>query len=237
MSLPVVVLAGGLATRLRPVTEGIPKSLVEVAGEPFAVHQIELLRRHGLTDITFLLGHLGEMIADSLGDGGRWDVHVRYVFDGPRALGTGGAIRRALPELGDPFFVLYGDSYLECDYAAIERTFLASDKSGLMTVYPNENRLDRSNVLYADGRIIRYDKQHRTPEMRHIDSGLGAFRKSACAGRGNDEAFDLVAIYQDLLEADDLVGFEVPDRFYEIGSPEGLEETRAYLAAKGIATR
>ncbi len=195
------------------------------------------MRRHGLTDITFLLGHFGEMIADSLGDGGRWDVHLRYVFDGPRALGTGGAIRRALPELGDPFFVIYGDSYLECDYAAIERAFLQSDKSGLMTVYRNEDRLDRSNVLYADGRIVRYDKQHRTPEMSHIDYGLGAFRKAAFTGRVDDEAFDLVTVYQELLANDDLAGFEVPDRFYEIGSPEGLEETRAYLAAKGIATR
>ncbi|MBZ5558490.1 MAG: nucleotidyltransferase family protein [Acidobacteriia bacterium] len=236
MILPVVVLAGGLARRLGPVTERIPKSLVDVAGEPFAVRQIELLSRHGLTDITFLVGHLGEMIADRLGDGSRWNVRVSHVFDGPRPLGTGGAICRALPALGDSFFVLYGDSYLECDYDAIERAFLASDKRGLMTVYRNENRLDRSNVLYADGRIARYDKQHRTPDMRHIDYGLGAFRKSAFAGRG-EEAFDLVTVYQDLLANDDLAGFEVPDRFYEIGSPEGLEETRAYLAAKGIVAR
>jgi prepilin-type processing-associated H-X9-DG protein len=236
MSLPVVVLAGGLATRLRPVTERIPKSLVDVAGEPFAVHQIELLRRHGLTDITFLIGHLGEMIVDSLGDGGRWDVRLRYVVDGPRALGTGGAIRRALHELGDPFFVVYGDSYLDCDYAAIERVFTDSGKSGLMTVYRNENRFDRSNVLFADGRIIRYDKQHRTPDMRYVDYGLGGFRKSAFAGR-DDEAFDLAVVYQDLLAKDDLAGFEVPDRFYEIGSPEGLDETRTYLATKGIHAR
>jgi MurNAc alpha-1-phosphate uridylyltransferase len=237
MSLPVVVLAGGLATRLLPVTERIPKSLVEVAGEPFAVHQIELLRRHGLTDITFLLGHLGETIAEFLGDGSRWDVHVRHVFDGPRVLGTGGAIRRALPGLSDPFFVLYGDSYLECDYGAIERTFLESDKSGLMTVYRNEDRFDRSNVCYADGRIVRYDKQCRTLEMRHIDYGLGAFRKSVFAGRDDDQAFDLVAVYQTLLAKNDLAGFDVPDRFYEIGSPSGLQETRTYLAAKGMWNR
>jgi len=237
MSLPVLVLAGGLATRLRRVTERIPKSLVEVACEPFAVHQIELLRRHGLTDITFLLGHLGEMIVDFLGNGSRWDVRVRYVFDGPRALGTGGAIRRALPKVGDPFFVLYGDSYLECDYDAIERAFLESDKSGLMTVYRNDDLLDHSNVFYDDGRIGRYDKQHRSPEMRHIDYGLGAFRKSAFAGRDDNEALDLATVYRDLLANDDLAGFEVADRFYEIGSPAGLQETRAYLAAKGSCAR
>ena len=166
MSLQVVILAGGLATRLQPVTALIPKSLVDVAGQPFAVHQIELLRRHGLTDIAFLVGHLGELIRDTLGDGTRWGVRLRYIFDGARRLGTGGAVCRALSELDNPFFVLYGDSYLECDYAAIEKVFLSSGKRGLMTVYRNDDRLDRSNVLYVAGRIIRYDKQRRAPEMR-----------------------------------------------------------------------
>ena len=237
MSLTVAILAGGVATRLRPVTERIPKSLVSVGDKPFAGHQVELLREQGLTDIVFLVGHLGEMIRNTLGDGTRWGVRLRYLFDGPRRQGTGGAIRKALPSLGDPFFVLYGDSYLECNYAAIEHAFLESGKSGLMTVYRNEDRLDRSNVLYADGRIVRYDKQNRTPEMRHIDYGLGVFRKSAFSGRPDNDAFDLVAVYKDLLGNGNLAGFEVPDRFYEIGSPEGLEETRAHLAAKGISTR
>jgi MurNAc alpha-1-phosphate uridylyltransferase len=237
MSLPVAILAGGLASRLRPLTERVPKSLAEVGGQPFAVHQIELLRRHGLTDIMFLVGHLGEQICDTLGDGTRWGVRLRYIFDGARRLGTGGAIRRALRELDDPFFVLYGDSYLECDYASIETTFLASGKHGLMTVYRNEDLLDRSNVLYSEGRIIRYDKQRRTSEMRHIDYGLGALWKSAFVARAAEEAFDLVAVYQDLLANADLAGYEVPHRFYEIGSPEGLDETRTYLAAKGAAER
>lgn len=237
MSLPVVILAGGLATRLRPLTESIPKSLADVGGQPFAVHQIELLRQQKLTDITFLVGHLGEMICETLGDGTRWGVRLRYIFDGPRRLGTGGAIRSALPKLDDPFLVLYGDSYLDCDYAAIGRAFLASGKRGLMTVYRNEDRLDRSNVLYTDGRIVCYDKQRRTTDMRHIDYGLGAFWKSAFLACAEDEAFDLVAVYQDLLANDDLAGHEVPHRFYEVGSPEGLEEMRAYFAAKGISTR
>jgi len=237
VSLQVVILAGGLATRLQPVTALIPKSLVDVAGQPFAVHQIELLRRHGLTDIAFLVGHLGELIRDTLGDGTRWGVRLRYIFDGARRLGTGGAVCRALSELDNPFFVLYGDSYLECDYAAIEKVFLSSGKRGLMTVYRNDDRLDRSNVLYVAGRIIRYDKQRRAPEMRHIDYGLGALWKSAFVARANDQASDLVTVYQDLLASDELAGHEVPHRFYEIGSPEGLEQTRAYLAAKGISTR
>ena len=233
MSLPVAILAGGLATRLWPITERIPKSLVEVAGRPFAEHQLGLLREHDITDIVFLVGHLGEMVQDALGDGSRWGVRLRYVFDGSPPRGTGGAIRNALPELGSSFLVLYGDSFLECDYAAIERSFIESGKAGLMTVCRNENQWDRSNVLFAGGRITRYDKQIQTADMRHIDYGLGALHQSGFDGRGENDAFDLAAIYQELLAKGELAGFEVPDRFYEIGSPAGLEETRTHLIAKG----
>lgn len=233
MSLPVAILAGGLATRLRPITETIPKALVEVAGRPFAEHQIDLLRRHGLADIVFLAGHLGQMLQDTLGDGERWGVRLRYVFDGPQALGTGGALARALPALGPSFFVLYGDSYLECDYAAIAQAFLTSGQSGLMTVCRNEDQWDRSNVEFADGCIVRYDKQGPKAAMRHIDYGLGAFHSPVFTGRPADEAFDLASVYQGLLAEGRLAGYEVTGRFYEIGSPAGLEETRAYLDAKG----
>ncbi|OFV92892.1 MAG: nucleotidyl transferase [Acidobacteria bacterium RIFCSPLOWO2_02_FULL_64_15] len=235
--MSVAILAGGLATRLRPITEQIPKSLVDVAGKPFAAHQVELLRRHGLTDIVFLVGHLGEMVRDALGDGTSVGVRLRYVFDGPGHLGTGGAVRNALPALSDPFFVLYGDSYLECDYQAIEQAFATAGKNGLMTVYRNNDQWDRSNVLFEEGRIIRYDK-HPTPDMRHIDYGLGIFRKvvfAEYARASADLAFDLAEVYQKLVAESHLAGFEVPKRFYEIGSPAGLDETRAHLAAKGVA--
>jgi NDP-sugar pyrophosphorylase family protein len=218
------------------MTTTIPKSLVEVGGRPFAEHQVALLERHGLTDIVFLVGHLGEMVRDVLGDGARLGVRVRYVFDGPVALGTGGAIRQAIPQLGEAFFVLYGDSYLECDYAAIERTFATSGRSGLMTVCRNDDRWDRSNVLMDAGRIIRYDKLGKTPDMRHIDYGLGVFKASAFAGRG-DGALDLAAVYQGLLADDDLASFEVPTRFYEIGSPSGLVATRDYIARRETTSR
>jgi len=231
MSLPVAILAGGLATRLRPVTETIPKSLVEVAGRPFAEHQIELLVRHGLTDLVFLVGHLGEMIRETIGDGSPFGARIRYVLDGPVAMGTGGAIGRALPELGDAFFVLYGDSYLECDYAAVERTFVASRKAALMTVCRNDDQWDRSNVLYADGRIVRYDKSGTVEGMRHIDYGLGVLTARAFASR-TEQAFDLASLYQDLLAQDDLASFDVPMRFYEIGSPAGLAATREYFAGR-----
>ena len=230
MSLPVAILAGGLATRLGSVTEKVPKSLVDVAGRPFAEQQIQLLRQNDIADIVFLVGHLGQMVEDTLGDGARFGVRLRYVFDGPRQLGTGGAIRRALAALDDRFFVLYGDSYLECDYGAIERSFLSSGQPALMTICRNDDRWDRSNVLFENGRIVAYDKLARVPGMRHIDYGLGAFSKDAFAPYADGEAFDLASVYQRLLTEDRLAGFEVPGQFYEIGSPRGLAETREHLA-------
>jgi NDP-sugar pyrophosphorylase family protein len=240
VSLPVAILAGGLATRLRPITEQIPKSLVPVAGRPFAEHQIELLRSAGVRDIVFLLGHLGEMVQDALGDGSRWGVRLRYAFDGPVRLGTGGALRQALPLLGDPFFVLYGDSYLECDYADIERTFAATAAPALMTVCRNDDRWDRSNVAFADGRILRYDKRETHADMHHIDYGLGVFRHRAFDRAEPDLAggtFDLADLYGRLVARGELAAYDVQGRFYEIGSPAGLAETDAHLGGVRESTR
>ena len=230
--LPVVILAGGLATRLRPITEQIPKILIDVAGRPFAEYQIALLKKHELTNIVLCVGYLGEQVQSALGDGSRWGVHLTYVFDGPILLGTGGAIRKARPSLGDAFFVLYGDTYLECDYLAIESTFRASHKPGLMTAFHNKNQWDRSNVLFRDGQIIRYDKHHPTSDMEYIDYGLGILQASAVDSYPADQPFDLAAVYQDLIRQGQLAGYEVADRFYEIGSPVGLEETRQHLSGQ-----
>ncbi len=231
--LPVAILAGGLATRLRPLTETIPKALIEIDGEPFLAHQLRLLKSRGVTRVILCVGHLGEKIRDFAGDGSRFGLTVEYSFDGPVLLGTGGAIRRAVPLLGDAFFVLYGDSYLPCDYGTIEQTFLKAGAAGLMTVFRNDSRWDASNVEFSDGRILRYDKVNRAPEMHHIDYGLGAFRASAFDALSNGPGHDLAAVYQDLLRQNELAGYEVGERFYEIGSREGVEELREYLASRG----
>lgn len=232
MRLPIAILAGGLATRLRPVTERIPKSLVEVAGRPFIDRQLALLQRNGFRKVVLCLGNLGEMVREVVGDGGRWAMEVRYSFDGEKLLGTGGALRNALALLGDAFFVLYGDSYLDCDYAGVERAFLASGKKGLMTVLRNDDRWDRSNVVLDEGRIAVYDKENRSPEMHHIDYGLSVLSASALAAYRADASFDLHSVFQGLIGEGQLAGFEVFRRFYEIGSPEGLRETRQYFGGK-----
>ena len=232
MSLPVAILAGGMATRLGPITEAIPKSLVEVAGRPFAEHQVELLRAHGISDVVWLVAHRADQIEGALGDGSRWGLRFAYAHDGPTLLGTGGAVKRALSQLGDAFFVMYGDSYLECDFADVERMFRASGHAGLMTVYGNDGRYDTSNVEFEEGRIRQYDKNARTPAMRHIDWGLGVLTPRAFARYRSDEPLDLATVYQDLLATDNLTGYLVPNRFYEIGSPDGIRDTDAYLRTR-----
>jgi NDP-sugar pyrophosphorylase family protein len=235
--LTVAILAGGLATRLRPITETVPKSLLEVNGEPFAMHQLRLLQSKGIRRVVFCVAHLGELIQRAVGDGAALGLQVDYSFDGPVLLGTAGAVRNALPKLGDSFFVMYGDSYLPCDYAAIARKFESSsmrrrDVFGMMTVFRNEGKWDTSNVEFEAGTIEAYSKTNRTPRMRYIDYGLGVFRAEAFQELPASKPCDLTELYGDLLRRKQLAAFEVQERFYEIGSPEGLKETAEFLAAR-----
>jgi NDP-sugar pyrophosphorylase family protein len=223
-NFPVAILAGGLATRLRPITEKIPKLLVEVAGEPFFSHQLRLLKKNDLTKIVLCVGYLGEQIVAQYGDGAKWGVQIDYSFDGEKLLGTGGALIRALPKLGDAFYVLYGDSYLPVDYQAVGRAFLASGQPGLMTVFENHGAYDASNVRFEDGRIRLYSKKEKLPQMRHIDYGLGVFRASAFAACPRETVVDLATVQSNLSREGRLAGYELKERFYEIGSPAGLNE-------------
>jgi len=229
--IPVALLAGGLATRLRPITEKIPKSLVPVAGRPFLAHQLEMLRGRGIRRAVLCIGFLGEMIQREFGSEA-FGIQLDYSFDGEKLLGTGGAIRRALPKLGPEFFILYGDSYLPIEYAPVADAFHRSGKRGLMTVYRNEGKYDASNVVFRAGEIAVYDKKARLPEMHHIDYGLSLFKASVFAAYPPDQAFDLAEVMGKLVQEKQLAGYEVPERFYEMGSPAGLAELEALLAAK-----
>ena len=231
MDLPVAILAGGLATRLRPITEKIPKALVDVAGEPFLAHQFRLLHSHGIRKAVLCVGYLGEMIERDFGDGA-FGVELKYSFDGPVLLGTGGALRLALPLLGDAFFVLYGDSYLPVDYATVAEAWRTSGKDALMTVFRNEGAWDTSNVEFSEGKLLRYDKHDRTPAMRHIDYGLSIFRASVFADRASGGKFDLSEVQRDLVAQGRMAGYEVRERFYEVGSHAGLAELSALLSKK-----
>jgi NDP-sugar pyrophosphorylase family protein len=176
---PVAVLAGGLATRMGELTRQTPKCLIEVAGRPFVHHQLGQLRGQGVHRVVMCVGHLGEQVAECVGDGSDFGLDVRFSFDGPELRGTAGALRRASHLLGQAFFVLYGDSYLNCSYRETQEAFLSSGKLALMTVFRNDGQWDKSNVEFSGGRILAYDKVTQSPAMQYIDYGLGILDQCA----------------------------------------------------------
>ena len=232
---PVAILAGGLATRLRPATDTIPKALLSVAGQPFLIHQLRLLHSKGFRKIVLCVGYLGEMIEAKIGDGKRLGLQIDYSFDEPTLLGTGGALKRAIPRLGDQFLVVYGDSYMPIDYGAVMEAFVRSEKPALMTVFENEGRWDASNVWFEAGEIYRYDKKERTSEMRHIDYGITVLNAEVFAGFPDNAAFDLADLYSHLVSQKQMAAYEVKQRFYEIGSAKGLAELDDLLRNKAVS--
>lgn len=227
--LPVAVLAGGVALRLGALAAGKPKSLLPIAGRPFIDWQLALLARQGITEIVLCVGHLGEQITAQVGDGARFGLRVRYAFDGPTLLGTGGALRAALPLLGNDFFVLYGDSYLPCSFPEVQAAYAASGAPALMTVLHNEGRWERSNVVFRDQRLVEYDKHSPRHGMAHIDFGLSVLSARVLQSHPPGSRFDLADLWRDLSLRGELAGLEVSGRFYEIGSPAGIRDTERHL--------
>lgn len=229
---PVAILAGGLATRLRPLTEKIPKALIEVGGQPFIVRQLNYLKDQGIKRVVLCTGYLGEQIEAIVGNGITMGLKVSYSPDGPVLLGTGGALRKALPLLGKQFFVLYGDSFLPCDFRKVQAAYKSAGNPALMTVLKNGNRWDKSNVLFQDGKLIEYNKSFPTTEMEHIDYGLGILSDEVLIKYPLGDSLDLADVYHQLSLSGLLTGFEVNERFYEIGSHSGIRETERYFLSQ-----
>lgn len=232
--LEMAILAGGLATRLGSLTELVPKSLIEIQHRPFIDWQLRLLSRSGIEKVLICLGHKSEMIQDFVGDGARYGINVVYSFDGPNQLGTGGAIRKALPLLRDEFMVMYGDSYLPTDFKAVEAAFRSIGKPALMTVFYNKGSFDVSNVLFVNGDLKKYSKADPMPDMSHIDYGVSTFKRSVFESYAQNVPIDLSNICQDLSYSGSLAGYEVRERFYEIGSLGGIDDFREYVERNGI---
>jgi NDP-sugar pyrophosphorylase family protein len=228
-SPPLALLAGGLGTRLGQLTAALPKSLVTVAGEPFIAHQLRLLAHQGVSEVVICSGHLCEQIQAFVGDGSQFGCRVSYSPDGAQPLGTGGAIRNALDRLGSYFWVMYGDSYLTAPFAPVLEAFLSSGKPALMTVFANENGSEKSNVMLSGNTVIRYDKHADKAQMTHIDYGLGLFRAELFRRWPGSATFDLSQLQSRLVDQGLLASYEVAERYYEIGSMSGLEETDAFL--------
>jgi MurNAc alpha-1-phosphate uridylyltransferase len=224
---PVCILAGGRGTRLGDQVREVPKPLLEVAGEPFLVHQLRLLASHGIDRAVLCVGYLGEQIEQRIG-AEEAGISISYSYDAPDLDGTLGAVRRAAPQLGERFLVLYGDTYLRVDYAAAARTWERSGLPGLMVVLRNEGRWDRSNAIFADGLVTAYDKWEPRQGMDWIDYGLGGLTAASLDAVPPQET-DLALLQRQLSRSGDLCGYEASERFYEIGTPAGLAETETFL--------
>lgn len=227
---PVAILAGGLAKRLNPITQNIPKAMIEVSGKPFIFHQLLHLRKQKIKKVVLCVGHLGEVIKSAVGDGSKLDLNICYSFDGDKPLGTGGAIKKALPLLGDNFFVLYGDTYLPIKFDNVQEFYLSNFFLSLMTVFKNNRQFDKSNVLYKNNQLIKYDKIKPTIDMNYIDYGLSIMNAKTFDKYSDKNFLDLSTIFKQLSEKKQLGGFEVFERFYEIGNPNSLIETREYFS-------
>ena len=231
--LPVALIAGGLATRLKLLTEDIPKSMIRVAGRPFIDWQLIWLKSQGIEDVIICAGHFAAQLKNHVGKGENFGLQVRYSFDGPTQLGTGGALKKALPLLGDYFYVLYGDSLLPVDLLPIEDKFFQNDRTTLMAVIKNQDRWDKSNVEYSDGRVIHYNKKNPTKNMEFIDYGISVLNRNSFTDQKFGAIFDLADVYKDLSKQGNLLGYEVFDRFYEVGSIDGIRQTESYLKSRG----
>jgi len=225
---PVLILAGGKATRLGNISQSIPKALVAVAGRPFIDFQLDGLASQGIREVILCVGHFADQIRNHVGNGSKYGLRVEYSEDGPAPRGTGGAVRNALPLVGEGCWILYGDSLLDVEYQQVFPA-LADAALGLMTVYGNDNLFDSSNVHFRNGRLVKYSKTARTPDMTHIDYGLSLLRVEAIRRIPENRQTDLAELYSSLTAAGEMVGYEVTRRFYEIGSPAGLQEAEAFL--------
>jgi len=212
------------------MTRNLPKALLSIAGKPFIFHQLELLRKQGADRVVLCVGHLAEQVVAAVGNGRQFGLAIQYSFDGRELLGTGGALMQALPLLGESFFVLNGDSYLRCSLVEIQTAFERARRPALMTVLRNDGRWDRSNVVFRNGEVIEYDKTRWRSDMTHIDFGISVLSSSVFSRYGETRAFDLADICRDLARIGQLAAVEVSDRFYEVGSVQGIQDTEAYLS-------
>ena len=228
--ISIAILAGGLATRLYPITQMRPKSLIDIAGKPFIFRQLDYLKEKGIQHVVICVGHLGEMIRAEVGTGEKFGLKIDYSEDGPVRLGTGGAIKKAATLLDDDFFIMYGDSFLPINFSEIENVYRTIDKRVMLTIIKNDNQWDSSNILYLDGKLIEYNKLTPSSAMSHLDYGLSVVSKSIFSSYDDDQAFDLGDLYHQLSIRDELHGHLISDRFYEIGSLVGIQETIAFFS-------
>lgn len=227
--MQIAILTGGLATRLQPLTEKIPKSMIMIEGKPFLQYQLEFLKKGDITDIVLCVGYLSEQIKTYFGDGKRFGVNIKYSRESERLLGTGGALKNAETLLEKEFFVMYGDSYLFLNFEAVMLHFQKFNKPALMVVYKNFDKYDKSNAAVEKGMVKKYDKKHKTNDMVYIDYGVSILRKKVLDMVPENQVYSLEELFTTLIKQNEMLAFETKKRFYEIGSYSGLEEFKKYV--------
>ena len=227
--MQIAILAGGLATRLQPLTEKIPKSMIMIEGTPFLQYQLEFLKTGGITEIVLCVGHLSEQIETYFGDGKRFGVNIKYSIERGRLLGTAGSLKNAETLLAEEFFVMYGDSYLFLNFEEVLKHFQKFNKSALMVVYKNYDKYDKSNVVVEEGMVNKYDKKHKTEDMVYIDYGVNILRKKVLNMISGNQVYSLENLFHELIKQKEMLAFETKERFYEIGSRRGLEDFKKYV--------
>ena len=227
--MQAAILAGGLGTRMRPMTEAVPNVLIPVRGKPFVEYQLELLTKNGIDEFVFCVGHQREKVERHLGDGRAFGCRIVYSYDGPRLLGPAGALKRSERLLKDRFFVTYGDAYLRAPYVRLMDALTASGKLAVMAVYRNDDRFGRSDVVVEGGAVVKYDKRSKAEGMSWINYGVTALRKEALELIPEGSFCDEEAFYGSLIQRKELLAFQVKERFYEIGTPTSLSEFEAFV--------
>ena len=227
--MQIAILTGGLGTRLNKLTTKTPKSLILIDNKPFLEYQIDFLKEGGIKDIVLCTGHLGEQIHRHFGSGKKYALNIKYSHE-DKPLGTAGALKKSQDLLNDTFFTMYGDSYVFVNFGEIMSYFKSQDKLALMTVYHNSDRYDRSNTSIQGNLVKKYSKKDRSKDTEYIDYGVNIFRKSVLDLIPQNQFYSLEDLLPNLIKQEQLLAYEVYDRFYEIGSPEGLEDFENFIA-------
>jgi NDP-sugar pyrophosphorylase family protein len=227
--MQMVILCGGLGTRLGDLSKNIPKSMIEINDKPFLEYQIEILKKNSIKDIVLCVGHLSEKIKSYFGDGKKLGVKIQYSYDGDKPLGTIGALKKAEPLLDDIFFIMYGDSFLSVDFRKVYRFFIKQDKLGLMVVYKNFDKYDKSNIAIKGDLVVGYGRDNTSKDMVFIDYGTSVLRKKALDLVPKDKTYSTGEFFSQLIKKGELLSFEAKNRFYHIGNPKSLEEFNNFI--------
>lgn len=229
--MQIVIMAGGMGTRLRPLTYEIPKPMVVVGGKPYLYYQLKYLQKFGYTDVLILIGYLGHYIQDYFKDGDDLGLNISYSIEN-EPLGTGGALKGAQSLLQEVFMLIYGDSFLPIDLKNLENSFNYSSMAGMVVVYDNRENTDVTSNIAVDAQdtILKYKKNSNDHDLNYVDAGISIFNKNVCDLIPDKKKKSLEEeIFPSLVEQRKLFAYITNQRFYDIGNIQRLSVFENYI--------